>query len=312
MFSEFRALKRVPYGSEPFFERLAGSFLLYLDIASGKIFHRRTSFSSRLRMKNMRKRFRHDEDNSYHVKDIRIPLLDDETERGFFSFVFDDTYYSYYWLDDKYDEETFDRCDKFLVEGLYGLVNDKVNVTVKPGDVVIDAGSWLGDFAAYASVKGATVYAFEPTDSTFEILKKTAELNGNIIPVNKGLSDERASASFFLAGETNNSGSNTLMKHEDNSDFHEDSSLVETITLDDFVRENNIERVDFIKSDIEGFERKLLAGAQETLKRFAPKLALCTYHLPDDSEVMEALIKQANPKYNVVQKRKKLFASVPE
>ena len=141
---------------------------------------------------------------------------------------------------------------------------------------------------------------------------KTAELNGNIIPVKKGLSDERDLASFFLAGETNNSGSNTLMKHEDNLDFHEDASLIETTTLDDFVRENNLERVDFIKSDIEGFERKLLAGAQETLRRFAPKLALCTYHLPDDPEVMEALIKQANPKYNVVQKRKKLFASVPK
>ena len=83
-------------------------------------------------------------------------------------------------------------------------------------------------------------------------------------------------------------------------------------TLDDFVRENNLPRVDFIKSDIEGFERHLLEGAQETLSRFAPKLAICTYHLPDDPEVLSGLIKKANPKYNIVQKRKKLFASVPE
>ena len=41
------------------------------------------------------------------------------------------------------------------------------------------------------------------------------------------------------------------------------SKLVETITIDDFVKENNLERVDFIKSDIEGYERNMLTGAQE-------------------------------------------------
>ncbi|MBQ7197086.1 MAG: hypothetical protein IJS40_06720 [Synergistaceae bacterium] len=56
-------------------------------------------------------------------------------------------------FEDRYDEKTFDECEKFLAEDLYGLVNDKVNVTVEPGDVVLDCGSWIGDFAAYASVK---------------------------------------------------------------------------------------------------------------------------------------------------------------
>ena len=90
------------------------------------------------------------------------------------------------------------------------------------------------------------------------------------------------------------------------------SYKVETVRLDDFVRENNLPRIDFIKADIEGFERRMLAGAQETLARFAPKLALCTYHLPDDPQVMAELIMQANPKYRIVQKRKKLFASVTQ
>ncbi|GHV33865.1 hypothetical protein FACS1894187_03280 [Synergistales bacterium] len=69
--------------------------------------------------------------------------------------------------------------------------------------------------------------------------------------------------------------------------------------------------MDFIKADIEGYERYMLKGAAKTLKKFAPKLALCTYHLPDDPEVMEKIIKEANPAYNVIQKRTKLFASVP-
>ena len=283
--------------------------LAYIDRINNVFFHRDTHLYIHSRAKKLAKIFKNEA--FYKVIDVKLPLLSLEDENILLGAVYEDTFWSYVNFDDKYDEATFDRCDKFLGEGLYGLVNDKVNVTVQPGDVVIDAGSWVGDFAAYASVKGATVYAFEPTESTFEILKKTAELNGNIIPVNKGLSDENTNMTFF-ENTGANTGSNSLMDKKGEQNFAEASSLVETIRLDDFVRENNLERVDFIKCDIEGFERHMLAGAQETLKRFSPKLALCTYHLPDDPEVMEALIKQANPKYNVVQKRKKLFASVPK
>ncbi len=175
-------------------------------------------------------------------------------------------------------------------------------------------GSWIGDFAAYSSVKvgnNGKVYAFEPTDETFKILEKTAKLNGNIIPIKKGLSNQNTNVSLFI-DNTGSSGSNSMMNKESNDDFVKASNTVETIRLDDFVRENNLPHVDFIKADIEGFERYMLEGAQETLRKFAPKLAICTYHLPDDPEVIAALIKKANPAYNIVQKRKKLFASVPK
>jgi FkbM family methyltransferase len=176
---------------------------------------------------------------------------------------------------------------------------------VEEGDIVIDAGSWIGDFAAYASVKGAVVYAFEPTDSTFQYLLKTAELNKNIHPGKKGLGDRETSVSLHL--NQSHSEANSIVS----GPADEETQSIEMTTIDAFVEENGLERVDFIKADIEGYERHMLEGAMGTLKRFAPKLALCTYHLPDDPEVMEALIREANPAYNVVQKSKKLFASVP-
>ncbi|MDR0409176.1 MAG: FkbM family methyltransferase [Spirochaetaceae bacterium] len=87
---------------------------------------------------------------------------------------------------------------------------------------------------------------------------------------------------------------------------------IEIITLDKFVHEQGLKRLDFIKADIEGAERDMLKGAKETLREFAPRLALCTYHLPDDPEVLEALIKEANPHYRVVHISKKLFAACQE
>ena len=139
-------------------------------------------------------------------------------------------------------------------------------------------------------------------------MEKNINLNGyndiiKIVPL--GLRAERGtqvissseemvgSASFVFTGQ----GTNTS---------------VECVTLDDWVKENNIPRVDFIKADIEGSERDLLAGAGETLRRFKPRLAICTYHLPDDPHVLECLIKEAVPEYKVIQRRKKLYAYVPD
>ena len=247
--------------------------------------------------------------NGFKIKDAKIPTLPDGYNNKFEKAIFWETFFSYAFFDDKYDEETFYFCSLFDPECLYSLVNDKVNVKVEPGDIVIDAGAWVGDFSAYASAVGAgKTYAFEAAPDTFKILQETAKLNANIIPVNMGIAAKQSEMILFKS--TYSTGAHSLLDKSENADFIKDEQPIKTISIDDFVRENNLTRVDFIKADIEGFERHLLEGAQETLKKFAPKLALCTYHLPDDPEVMAALIKKANPNYKIVQKRCKLFASI--
>jgi hypothetical protein len=85
---------------------------------------------------------------------------------------------------------------------------------------------------------------------------------------------------------------------------------VELVGLDDFVKENKIPQIDFIKADIEGMERDLLAGAKATIAKFKPKLSLCIYHRPDDKQVLTKIIKGICADYKFIYTEKKLFAQI--
>jgi FkbM family methyltransferase len=248
--------------------------------------------------------------NTYTLKAAKLPLLDPVTSMFFWGCVFEDTFEAYLEHNDCYDETEMSSYYDLMLEGTYGLRNDLVDVTVEAGDVVLDVGSWIGDFAAYASIKGAFTYAFEPSDATFDYLSQTAKLNKNIYPVKKGLGAIKSTETF--SSNMNNSMSDAIISSPGIGEKKEKDYTIDITTIDAFVKENNLTHVDFIKADIEGYERYMLEGARETLKKFAPKLAICTYHLPDDPEVLEKIIREANPDYNVVQKRKKLYASVPK
>ncbi|MDR3128914.1 MAG: FkbM family methyltransferase [Tannerellaceae bacterium] len=221
-------------------------------------------------------------------------------------FVFEDTFFSYCLFNDRYDKPFVEMMDKHMHEGLYGYEDGAFDVTVKKGDVVIDAGAWIGDFSAYSAVKGATSYAFEPIKQTFQTLCKTAEFYaGSIHSVQKGLGEKTQELTITI-GEGLNVGNSIIMKQE----HHVNAEKISITTLDQFVAENNLTKIDFIKADIEGAERDMLRGASHVLKTFAPKLAICTYHLPDDPYILKQIILDANPNYTVVHLRHKLFAAV--
>jgi FkbM family methyltransferase len=221
--------------------------------------------------------------------------------------VFQDTFLVSCYYDDNHDKTIVEKLDKSMLEGPYGFTDGAFDVTVKEGDIVVDAGAWIGDFSAYAVSKGAIAYGFEPVHDTFQILLKTAELNNNkIYLVQKGLGDKECNISIFKNSAID-MGASTI------DDLHVKDCAKEIIsitTLDKFVKENSIKHIDFIKADIEGAERDMLKGAAWVLKNFAPKLAICTYHLPDDPQVLENLILEANPSYTVKHLRHKLFAMV--
>jgi FkbM family methyltransferase len=206
---------------------------------------------------------------------------------------------------DNYDKSDLDRFEPYMPEGPYGYRDAAFDVTVKRGDVVIDAGAWIGDFAALAAAYGARTYAFEPVKSSFDMLTETCRLNENMIhAVRMGLGGHEHEAAIFLNDDAGNHGSASL------AGGHGMYETIKITTLDKFAETEHINKIDFIKADIEGAERDMLAGARNVLKEFSPKLAICTYHLIDDPKVIKDIILDANPKYKIIQRKCKLYAMV--
>lgn len=203
--------------------------------------------------------------------------------------------------------------DALYVEGPY----EYTGAVLGAGEVVIDCGANLGLFAAKAAGKGCNVFAFEPVDMLAPFLLETAALYPAAIHVCKQALG-RKPGTAFLGVDPENIGSHSFFKRsserpEQVVDELQDgvelvAQKVEVTSVDSFVMANGIKRVGFIKADIEGSERDMLAGTVDTLKNHAPHLAICTYHRDDDPEILESIIRDANPNYIIEHKWEKLFA----
>ena len=158
------------------------------------------------------------------------------------------------------------------------------DVSVEPGDVVIDAGGCWGDtalcFADRAGPHGR-VYTFEFVEENLDVLRRNLALNPGLA--------ERVTVVETALGETTGitlsyspAGPGTALGSGPCS--------VDIISIDDFVDEQRLERVDFIKMDIEGAELDALRGAERTLRRLAPKLAISVYHKPLDLAEIPAFL----------------------
>lgn len=232
------------------------------------------------------------------IKDIQIPVPKLQEFRYLFEYEFYDLILPY--LITPFDH----KYDPLYHEGPYEL---NESVCVNDNDIVFDCGANMGCFSAIAGAEASKgkVYSFEPSSYIIEsYLSKTAANAGNILIEQYALSDTSGKMDLFIDREQMDAASLNIP----NSKKDLDRETVNVITLDEFVENNNIPYVSFIKADIEGAERNMLKGATKILQTFAPKLAICTYHLKDDPEVLESIIKTANPNYIVEHKFMKLYA----
>lgn len=181
---------------------------------------------------------------------------------------------------------------------------------IEPGEWVIDAGACEGFFSLYVLSKGANVIAFEPVPQLARALEKTLETHikaGRAKVFQLALGDEIKEEKIML--DFVNAGASVL--EDSDRTFPKPSSAsveIKIETLDHLYEKGLIEKVSFIKADVEGYERKLLKGAFKLIKAFQPKLALCHYHAEDDLEVLSKLIKDLELGYRLSLNDEVLFA----
>ena len=155
----------------------------------------------------------------------------------------------------------------FITFYIFGLkqYNIKNIFEVKNDAVVFDIGAFKGDTAYFFSKKcsnKARIYAFEPDENNYKILLKIKDkykLN-NVIASNILFSNSETEINFL------------------SMDFNRPAVKMKSTTIDKFVEENNFEKIDYIKMDVEGAEKNILEGSIKTIKKFKPSLAIAIYH----------------------------------
>lgn len=169
---------------------------------------------------------------------------------------------------------------------------------VRAGDIVLDCGANVGVFTREALASGAKlVVAIEPAPENIECLRrnfKSEMASGRVMLYPKGVWDK--DDMMTLQVDPHNSAADSLVIHREGG---VEGVKVPLTTIDKLVAELNLERVDFIKMDIEGAEQRALAGAQATLAKYHPRMALSAYHVPTDPERIPQLARQAWPGYRM-------------
>jgi FkbM family methyltransferase len=169
---------------------------------------------------------------------------------------------------------------------------------VRAGDIVLDCGANVGVFTHVALDAGAKlVVAIEIAPENIESLRRNFQQEvsqGRVIVYPKGVWDKDDFLILNVAPK--NSAADSVVMTPEGS---HPGATVPLTTVDTIAAELKLERVDFIKMDVEGAESRALAGARDTLAKYHPRLAIATEHRPDDAVVLPAVIRNAWPGYTM-------------
>jgi FkbM family methyltransferase len=162
-----------------------------------------------------------------------------------------------------------------------------LNRYLSKGMTMIDIGAHHGYLALLVSTlvgEEGRVFAFEPAPENISLLSKTIEINsGNSIEI---VPFAASSESSKVKLSQSNSSTHSVLDLNDESATIE----VEAVTIDSFLKESNVKRIDFVKIDVEGHEIEVLKGMKDTIKANLPMI-ICEIHNEENWHHFIAFIK---------------------
>ena len=169
---------------------------------------------------------------------------------------------------------------------------------LRPGQIALDVGANIGahtlELARQVGPQGK-VFAFEPTFFAYSKLLQNLALNSSLAPIVKP-EQLMLAASDNRTTELQIYSSWPLVREDDLHANHlgrlQLTEGARAISLDTYLRQAGVPRVDFIKLDVDGFECEVLEGAQHCLEKFRPiiLMELAPYCLRDRGNSLERLV----------------------
>ena len=169
----------------------------------------------------------------------------------------------------------FYRFCRYWVNKFNSDDNDNINTNgelnwlknqIKTANIIFDIGANVGDWTKLCLTlnKKSFVYCFEPSNYTFELLKKNTIDFKNITYNNIGLGSKNSIQTLHCVGK--GFGTNSFYQREGIDIKQSMAEQITVETLDYYCKKNEINEIDILKIDVEGHEYEVLNGAKELLK----------------------------------------------
>jgi FkbM family methyltransferase len=152
-----------------------------------------------------------------------------------------------------------------------GELNTMHHLKKKLGDgkdiTLFDVGGNIGDYSRQLALifRNGTVHSFEPSKKTYDKFRETTSGIANIIANNFGMGDKVGSLELFSDVEASGLAS---VYHRNMAHMGielDKKEEIELSTIDSYCEKNGVERIHFLKLDIEGHELKALKGAERMI-----------------------------------------------
>lgn len=130
------------------------------------------------------------------------------------------------------------------------------SVKLDKDDVVVDLGANIGMFSLFAANKVKKIYSVEPLPETYYNLTQNLKHFSNVETFNNAIFNKDGKIEF---NKNEVSGASSIFNKQQNFE----TVSVNAITFQDFISQNNIDRINYLKVDIEGAEFDLFENMDE-------------------------------------------------